>query len=541
MGEMDLRARGKALIQCGAVCIALLFIFSVAGGMMGSSMEEPGNLFPFLLACTVFLCGVFAVYWKLSGSLSEEKLVALLFLLALAARLCYILLITIRTNQHDVSRFDNLGNNGHTGYILYLLENGKLPDEKVWDWQFYHPPLHHIVCALWLKLQTAFGVSFDVAAENLQVLTLFYSMVSLYASYRVLKLMGLRGIALLAPFSLLAFHPTFFLLSGSINNDCMSIMFCLLAVWAVLAWWKKPTFPRILALALCIGCSMLAKLAAGLIAPAVAILFLIRLMKAQGWGWQGKGRLILQFALFGAVCIPLGIGWQVRNYLLYDMPLAYVPRLSDTADQYLGNYPTWTRFFDFGSLSEFGVFPMRNGVNGAESFEHCIPLAAQKMALFGEYSPWINTPFYDAVGTLLFYVNTLLIVGSLAGTAACVVALFRPQAKRSAEETSAEDPSAEDAFAAKYGFGRVPLLFFLLYGACLLGSYVQFCFAYPHFCSMDFRYIVPTLLIGAVFLGVSLRRLERCRDRVSTILRAALLCGCVAFCVCSVLLYPFFY
>ena len=533
MEGMDLRARGKMLLQCGGVCIALLLILSVAGGMTGASVEEPGSLFPFLLACTIFLCGICAVYWKLSGSLSEEKLVALLFLLALAARLCYILLITIRTNQHDTSWFDNPGhNNGHTGYILYLLENGKLPGEEVWDWQFYHPPLHHIVCALWLKLQTALGVSFDVAAENLQVLTLFYSMVSLYASYRVLKLMGLRGIALLAPLSLLAFHPTFFLLSGSINNDCLSIMFCLLAVWATLAWWQKPTFPRILALALCIGCGMFSKLAAGLIAPAVTVLFLIRLFQTKGWGWQGKGRFILQFAMFGVVCIPLGIGWQVRNLLLYDMPLAYVPKLSENADQYLGNYPTWTRFFDFGSLSEFGVFPMRNGINGAESFEHCIPLAAQKMALFGEYSPWMQKPFYEALGTLLFYVNALLIVGSLAGVAACIVSFFRKPA---------EGTSASDAFLAKHGFRRVPLLFFLLYGASMLGSYVQFCFQFPHFCSMDFRYIVPTLLLGAMFLGVTLRQLGEHHGRFVTLLRAALLCGCAAFCVCSVLLYPFYF
>lgn len=536
MEKTDLRARGKALMQCGAVCIALLLILSAAGGMMGASVEEPGYLFPFLFACTIFLCGICAVYWKLSGSLTEEKLVALLFLLALAARLCYILLITIRTNQHDTSWFDNPGNNGHTGYILYLLENGKLPGKEVWNWQFYHPPLHHIVCALWLKLQTALGISFDTAAENLQVLTLFYSMVSLYASYRVLKLIGLRGIALLAPLSLLAFHPTFFLLSGSINNDCLSIMFCLLAVWATLAWAQKPTFPRILALALCIGCGMAAKLAVGLIAPAVAVLFLIRFFKTNGWGRQGKGRLLLQFALFGMICIPLGIGWQMRNFLLYEMPPAYVPRLSDTADQFLGNFPTWTRFFDFGSLSEFGVFPMRGGVNDAETFEHCIPLALQKTALFGEYSYWIKNTAYSAIGTLLFYVNALLIIGSLAGTVTCIVSFFRTKCGR-----SGEDASADDAFLAENGLGHLPFLFFLLYGACLLGSYVQFCFAYPHFCSMDFRYIVPTLLIGAVFLGVALRRLGEHHGRFATFLRAILLCGCIAFCVCSALLYPFYF
>ena len=537
MGKLNLCARGKALLQCGAVCTVLLLVLSVAGGMTGASVKEPGHLFPFLLACTLFVCGVFAVYWKLSDALTEGKLVTLLFLLALAARLCYILLISIRINQHDTYWFEYAGiNHGHTGYILYLQENGRLPGEEVLTrGMFYHPPLHHMVCALWLKLQTALGLPFKTAAENLQILTLFYSMVSLYASYRVLKLVGLRGTALFAPFGLLAFHPTFFLLSGSINNDCMSVMFCLLAVWSMLGWLQKPTFPRILALALCIGCAMFTKLAAGVIAPAVAILFFIRLIKTKGWGWKGKSRLLLQFALFGAICIPLGVGWQVRNYLLYRLPVTFVPRLSDSLPQYLGNYPAWTRFFDFGSLSTFGVYPMCTGEYGAEAFEHCIPLALQKMALFGEYGYWTQVSAYDAVGTLLFYVNAALIVGSLAGMVACVVSLFRTQF------TEQDGISPGTAFFAKNGVGRAPMLFLLLYWGTMLVSYVQFCLAYPHFCSMDFRYIVPTLLPGAVFLGVALRRLGEHHGRFATLLRAVLLCGCAAFCVCSLLLYPFFF
>lgn len=533
MGKIDLRGRAKALMQCGAFCTALLLLLSVVGGMTGASVERPGHLFPFLFACTVFLCGVSAVYWKLSGRLTEGKLIALLFLLSLAARLCYILLITVKTNQHDTYWFGYPGvNQGHTGYILYLFENGEPPGKEVLTHgMFYHPPLHHIVCALWLKLQTALGVPFDVAAENLQILTLFYSMVSLYASYRVMKMLGLRGGALFVPFCLLAFHPTFFLLSGSINNDCMSVMFCLLAVWAMLAWTEKQTFPRILALALCIGCGMLAKLGAALIVPAVAVLFLLRFFKAKGWGWKGKGRLLLQFALFAAVCMPLGLGWQVRNLLLYQLPVAYVPRLSDTVDQYIGNCPAWTRLFDFGSLSEFGVFPMCTGWDGAEAYEHCIPLALQKSALFGEYSYWSQIPAYDALGTLLFYVNAALIVGSIAGAVVCTVSFCKTQFGE----------TADGAFCAQNGFGRMPFLFLLLYGGCMLGSYVQFCFAYPHFCSMDFRYIVPTLLIGAVFLGVTIRRLEERKGRFALLLRTVLLCCTAAFCVCSLLLYPFYF
>ncbi len=529
-----LRAEQKLPFSNGAFCSALLLVLSLAGGMLGGLVAEPGSLFQWLLCYVLFVGGVCALWWKLSGSLTEERIVSLLFLLALAARLCYILLITIRVNQHDVYYFDYpTVNHGHTGYIEFFLENNRLPDgtEILSHAQFYHPPLHHIICALFLKLQTALGVPFALASENLQALTLFYSMVSLYACYRVLKLVGLRGGPLLAPLGLLAFHPTFFLLSGSINNDCLSVTLCLLAVWAMLAWLKKPTFPRIFALALSLGGGMCAKLSVGVLAPAVAMLFLLRLIRTKGWGLNGRGRLLLQFALFAAVCIPLGIGWQVRNFLLYGIPLNYLPHLSEQSKQYLGDYPFWSRFFDFGSLWDFGVFPICTGEYGGTYFEHCIPLAILKMSLFGEYGYWTLTPAAKAVGTLLFSLNLLVVGGSLGGMGVCVVSFFRTRA-------SAPSPGAE--FVRKNGLSRSSTLFLLLAWAVTLFGYTTFCFKYPFFCSMDFRYIVPTLLLGAVFLGVLLRRLETCTAS-SRFLRALLYSAAAAFCVCSVLLYPFFF
>ena len=530
-----LHAVQKLPFSNGAFCAALLLLLSLAGGMLGGLVAEPGSLFPFLLCCALFVGAVCVMWWTLYGGLTEGRVVALLFLLALAARLCYILLISIRVNQHDVYYFGYPAvNHGHTGYIEFFLENGRLPDggEILSHAQFYPPPLHHIVCALFLRLQTALGIPFAAAAENLQALTPFYSMVAPYACYRVLKLLGLRGGALFAPLALLAFHPTFFLLSGSINNDCLSVMFGLLAVWAMLEWLKKTTFPRILALALCLGGGMAAKLSVGVLAPAVAVLFLIRLVRTKGWGMDGRGRLLLQFCLFGAVCIPLGIGWQARNFLLYEIPPSYLPHLTEQSKQYLGNYPLWTRFFDFGTLRDFGVFPSCTGEYGAAYFEHCIPLAILKMSLFGEYGYWTQVSAFETIGTFLFGLNLLVVGGSLAGMGVCAVSAFRT-------DRSSPSPGAE--FARRNGLSRSSALFLLLAWASLLFSYTAFCFKYPHFCSMDFRYIVPTLLYGAVFLGVLLSRLKTRTTRPSRFLRALLYAAVAAFCACSVLLYPFFF
>lgn len=540
---MELRCKersSRSLLQCGVFCIVLLLAASVACGMLGTNLNvanaeaaandaEPvwENAFKFLLLCTVFVCCGLTVYWKYGDMLTEGRLVTLLFLLVFAARLCYILEIGITNNQHDTSWFGKEENNyGHTGYMLYLLEEGHLPDfNVVGKSQFYHPPLHHILSAVWLKVQMALKIPFDTAAENLQILTLFYSMVTLYASYRILKLLGMKKTPLLASLCLLGFHPTFFLFSGSINNDCMSVMFAFLAVWAALEWWKEPGFFKIALLALCIGCAMFAKLATGIIAPAVAFLFLHRLLTVKGG--KNKGMLMLQFCLFGLICIPLGIGWQVRNYLLYETPLTYVPKLSVKADQYLGGFTVAERFFDWKSLSDFGVYPMRTGTQGAEYFEHCIPLASLKMSLFGEYSVWKDHTFFDAVSRVLFWTNFLIVLATLAGMVCGAVKLFRTK--------------SGNEFKEEFGFSGIVMAFFGLYWVSMMVSYVPFCFEYPHFCSMDFRYIVPTLLTGAVFFGVLLQKLETKKGRVFIALRSILVTAVAIFSLCSVCIYPMYY
>ncbi|MBP5230789.1 MAG: glycosyltransferase family 39 protein [Clostridia bacterium] len=509
------------------------FVLSVLFGMILQKLMQPKDVYRYALFLLFLAFGILILIWKFRDAVDDRKVILLLFLLAFAARLVYVLDISIVTNQHDTRNFSVLENNyGHTGYIRYLMENWSLPDFDVrGKSQFYHPPLHHLICAVWLKLQTAVGVSFDDATENLQILTLFYSMVSLYAVKKILDLFRVKGIAYYVSFSLVAFHPTFFLLAGSINNDGLSVMFIFLAVYAGLAWYRNPSWYRILAVAVCIGLSMMSKLATGVIAPAMAMLFLIRFIKQKGF--RAKGKMVGQFAAFGAVCIPLGIGWQVRNFLKFGVPLTYVPRLSDQADQYLGGYSVAERFFEFRSLSDFGVFPARAGTQGAEYFEHNIPLAALKSSLFGEYSVWKNKWMLNGLATVLFWITVALTLLAVVAAICLIVRFLRKKAKFVSD--GCQIRPAE-------------LAFFAAYAATILISYAVFCFSYPHFCSMDFRYIVPLLLIGSVLLGVFLNSAQHDAEEgggkkagFMRILSKAALAAVIAFSALSLILYPFYF
>ncbi len=63
---------------------------------------------------------------------------------------------------------------GHLGYIGYLYYNHHLPDfDTRTAWSFSHPPLHHAIAALWVKLNVKLGVELELAIENIQLLTVF--------------------------------------------------------------------------------------------------------------------------------------------------------------------------------------------------------------------------------------------------------------------------------------------------------------------------------------------------------------------------------
>ncbi len=72
-------------------------------------------------------------------------------------RLFYVLFSTIYDRQYDIGMIDldagHTVTGRHLAYIQYLYENWKLPDfDPTSVYQFNHPPLHHYLCALWMKL-----------------------------------------------------------------------------------------------------------------------------------------------------------------------------------------------------------------------------------------------------------------------------------------------------------------------------------------------------------------------------------------------------
>lgn len=521
----------KAILWLAAFCLLLAAVID----QTREDLLTP-NLWS-LIPGLAGLCGLLeliALYWRfrlerpsLQGSetLTNESLLWLMVAVGFALRLWYVLYTPVNVRQHDVFSFGKLEpmtefvKYRHAEYIEYICRYLKLPQvdpTAVGLSQLYHPPLHHLLAGLWLRLQTALGSEYTRAVESIQLLTLFYSSACMLLCGRLFRQLGLSGKPLLLAMSIICFHPTFVLLGGSVNNDILSVMLGLAALVCTIRWYWSPSIRTILPVALTVGASMMTKLSGGLLAPGIAVVFLWRAGKdflADNKRWRPY---FYQFALFAVVCVPLALWWQTRNFILYDTPLAYVPGMSANSSQYIGTYTLWQRLFGMPVESLTNVFEAWKN-HGAVYNEYSIPLALFKTAVFDE-----STFFSSGVSGIqttglvasfmLFYSQIALAVWA---TIAMGIAVFK-----------------------RRWLKNTPLTAMLVVIWCtLMASFVLFCFRYAHTCTQNFRYLVPTLAIGAAFLGQFYGQTEDRPGQGVRIARYSLATLTGLFCISAAVVY----
>lgn len=147
----------------------------------------------------------------------------------------------------------------------------------------------------------------------------------------------------------------------------------------------------------------------GLAAVAIAFLFLCKLIEQRHRFWRMAG----QFALFGAVCIPLGLWWQVYNFIRYGMPLSYVPLLSLKEAQYIGEYTLWQRLFDWSPHQLERVFVAFGERSLVNYHEYNVLLGLLKTSVFGEFFLFQPDTLGNTLSVILFYTNAALVAFSL--------------------------------------------------------------------------------------------------------------------------------
>lgn len=330
-------------------------------------------------------------------------------------------------------------------------------------------------------------------------------------SYRLFRELGLKGKGLLFAFVLIAFHPTFIVMGGSINNDMLVNTFMLgTLLWAV-RWYKAPSCRTILPLAVCIGLGMSTKLSAALLAVPVAALFLAKLLSREGR--SALGSYFKQFLAFGALCFPLGLFWTVRNFLTGGISPGAVPNLGEDSYQYVGFHSLWERFTDFSFYQFEQLYSAFGEYFGAEYLEFNPWIGLFKTAVFGEYTFRGINETVDFAAPILFTVNLLLM---LAGAAAILWYCIRAKGIRN----------------------KIIALFLGCSALLTLFSYLQFCISYPHTCTMNIRYAVMLIPIGTAALGVFSEPLGKKRT-VGKLVYGLLMAAGAVFALSSTLLFAY--
>ena len=198
-------------------------------------------------------------------------------------RLFYVMFSTIYDRQYDIGQIDldagHTVSGGHLAYIQYIYHNG-LPDfDPTTVYQFHHPPLHHLICATWMKVCSLFIKNTDVLEESIQIIPFVCSLLTLWVLYKIVCQFELTDRAKSLIMAIFAFHPSFVMFAGSVNNDSMALLFTVLIVYFTMRFSMTQSWGSIIALAFSIGLGMLVKQNVAEMAFPVAAVFLCVLIK----------------------------------------------------------------------------------------------------------------------------------------------------------------------------------------------------------------------------------------------------------------------
>ena len=352
-----------------------------------------------------------AVIALLTGRKFETKdAVTAVLCAGFVLRAVMVLFTPLNFHQHDVSNFTNEQAGYHDTYILFVYENFSLPAGDVRDYgQFYHPPLHYIISAIFLRIHNVLPLKFSGDINGLKMLPLLWTSYLVLFANKILEWFDIKGKALVISLMIVVFCPQMIFLSIQVNNDALALMLFAASIFLALKWHEKPEIATILLLAISIGCAMMTKLSMGFVAFPVAWIFLAKLIKTVKESKNKKpalklGGLIKQFCAFAALVFPLGLWFPLKNLIGYGTPITYVFVIDSSAGQDVWMYSALQRFL----LPSKEILASPFLFEGHNFNDYNIPLALIKTALFDERE--FTDPYLIRVGQAMLIMAFILVL-----------------------------------------------------------------------------------------------------------------------------------
>ncbi|MDE6635934.1 MAG: glycosyltransferase family 39 protein, partial [Lachnospiraceae bacterium] len=336
-----------------------------------------------------------------------RTIIGLLLLGGFLLRAFYVLASAHYASMHDIGSFCGFDTtefgDGHFGYIEYIYKNHDLPDcDPRTKWSFYNPPGFYIIASVILGITRFFHVEAPICYESLQVVTLFFSSMTVWTGYKIIKEFAISDRLTILFTAFLTVHPFYSIMAVSITNDCMAMYFMALAVWYTIRWYKSPELKKILVIAFAVGAAMFTKLNSAVISFGIGFIFLyVFWVNRQQWK-----KYLLQFTAFLSVCAPLWLYYPVRNLILFQMPLTYIQSIDTSAD--------WLYISESGILSRLGV-PSWEMINHA--FNEFVPnlnsnvwVAMIRTSLFDELMPDVGDSLFGAIAQATLWIAIPLVI-----------------------------------------------------------------------------------------------------------------------------------
>lgn len=470
----------------------------------------------------VLLAAILAVFKKLDAK------TAIFFMIAVGVviRLTYVLYTDIDTRQYDVGfAYSNKTGNypwsnwrGHMEYIYTIFSTGKLPPIQSIEncYQYYHPPLWHMVAASWMKLNETMGFEVLRNAQSIQFVTCFCSSSIMVIAYRIFSELGIKEKHSVWVMPLICFLPVFYIMGGCINNDMLMLMLSFISILYYVRWYRRGGWKDIIICGLTLGLSMMTKTSAVILAIPYGLFFIVRfIVNKNDTNTVLRLKIFGQYVVFAIVSIPIGIWYPIRNLIKYDQPLNYVLRFSDTHTLYCGDSSIIDRFFKF-PFNQFTDFIYANS-----SRDYNIWAYMFKTSLFEEYYTYGNV---DTLAKVLF-----IAVVALGLLAFCAMIYMICKSVKSIIVNK-----------TVYSLDHLSLFFAVMWIAVLV-SYIVFNVSYPFGCTMDVRYIIPAVFATVVLLGMFMRTKEKCLESgILEMAKAFYDILIIVFSSCSILFYLFF-
>lgn len=423
---------------------------------------------------------VYCVVVTIKKKWSVNRILMCIFLLGLAVHVFYILTAKLTIAQWDLGSISGR-KEGHLGYIRYMYDNlipaQFDPRER---WQYYHPPLHYFISALVLRFQSLLGVDVITSIYNVQFLSTLYALIAAVCGCKIARELHLRKLPLIISFAIIMLSPAFIYVGGFVNNDMLSVMFSMLCVLYTIRWYKDKRAANIIRIAVFFGLGMLSKMSVALLAFPIAVVFLYALYKSfRSEKHKGFGRLFGQMCAFLGVAAPLSLYWSLRNLIRFGVPIGYIPE-SIIPEQYIPQGLA-QRLFDYFSIGQYSM-PYFNSREYGDPFNEYNPVIALIKSSATDVGASRSITGHT-MGLLMFWLTFLL---AAAGFIMMIYILIKKSTMQ--------------------GIFKV---FFAVMYITLMYSYISFCIKYPYDCTEQVRYVMLTIVIGAIFIGSGIKQLMK--------------------------------